>query len=106
MAAQTFAIAICRVSSPEQLKNNSLPRQREAVLKAAEELGVTIPDDCWWSGSMSSKKGTNVGRKDLKQITERCKKDKRIKYIIVDEPDRFMRSMDEAVYFEVTFREL
>ncbi|MDB5170171.1 MAG: hypothetical protein JWN82_567 [Candidatus Saccharibacteria bacterium] len=103
MAAQELAIALCRVSSIEQLENNSLNRQEEAVLTAAKELGVKIPDDAWWSHSVSSKRGTNVNRKDLQQITERIKKDKRIKYIIVDEPDRFMRSINEAAYFEVSF---
>lgn len=35
-----------------------------------------------------------------------CKQNKQVKYLIVDEPDRFMRSIDEAFYFEVLFREL
>lgn len=106
MPKQVLAIALCRVSSIEQLENNSLNRQREAVLKAAEELSVTIPDDGWWSGSVSSKRGTNVERRDLQEMIDRCKREKRIKYVIVDEPDRFMRSIDEAAYFEVTFRQL
>ena len=101
-----LAIALCRVSSTEQLENNSLNRQGDAVLKAAEELEVTIPEDYMLSGSVSSKRGTNLNRKDLQRAIELCKKDKRIKYIIVDEPDRFMRSIDEAAYFEVTFRQL
>jgi DNA invertase Pin-like site-specific DNA recombinase len=104
--SKQLAIALCRVSTTEQIENNSLSRQREAVLKAAAELDVTIPDDCWWSGSVSSKSGTNVDRKDLNLMIDRCKKDKRIKYVIVDEPDRFMRSIDEAAFFEVTFRQL
>ena len=106
MSKQVLAIALCRVSSVEQLDNNSLNRQHDAVLKSAKELDVFIPEDCWWSGSVSSKRGTNVARKDLQEMIERCKKDKRIKFVIVDEPDRFMRSIDEAAYFEVTFREL
>ncbi len=106
MPKQVLAIALCRVSTAEQLENNSLNRQRDAVLKAAEQLSVTIPDDGWWSGSVSSKRGTNVNRKDLQEMIDRCKKEKRIKYVIVDEPDRFMRSIDEAAYFEVTFRQL
>lgn len=106
MPKQTLALALCRVSSTEQLENNSLNRQREAVLKAAAELNVKIPDDGWWSGSVSSKRGTNVGRKDLNEIISRCKKDRSIGYLIVDEPDRFMRSIDEAAFFEVTFKEL
>ena len=102
MPRQTLAIATCRVSSDEQLENNSLKRQQDAVIKAATELGVTILEDDLWAGSISSKRGTNVNRKDLKAMIDRCKKDKRIKYLIVDEPDRFMRSIDEAIYFEVT----
>lgn len=106
MTKTILAIASCRVSSVEQLENNSLNRQRAAVLEAAKELGVIIPDDGWWSGSFSSKRGKNIERKDLQEMVARCKKDKRIKYLIVDEPDRFMRSIDEAAYFEVTFKTL
>lgn len=103
---QYLAIASCRVSSDEQLLNNSLSRQRDAVIQAAKDLDVIIPEDGWWSGSVSSKRNTNVDRKDLHEMLDRCKKDKRIKYLIVDEPDRFMRSIDEAAYFEVSFRQL
>ena len=103
MSSNTLAIASCRVSSDEQLSNNSLSRQKQAVLKAAEELDVTIPENYWWSGSVSSKRGGNVARKDLAEMLEVCKKDKRVKYLIVDEPDRFMRSINEAAYFEVKF---
>jgi DNA invertase Pin-like site-specific DNA recombinase len=106
MSKQALALALCRVSTVEQLQNNSLNRQKDSVIRSAAELEATIPDDGWWSGSVSSKRGTNVNRKDLQEIVERCKKDRRIKYIIVDEPDRFMRSIDEAAFFEVTFREL
>lgn len=102
MSSKDKALALCRVSSVEQLANNSLNRQRESVARCANELNVEIPKDGWWSGSVSSKRGTNVTRKDLIEILERCKRDKHIKYLIVDEPDRFMRSVDEAAYFEVS----
>ncbi len=75
-------------------------------MKAAADLNAKIPDDAWWSLSVSSKRGTNVNRKDLQEIIERIKRDKRFKYLIVDEPDRFMRSISEAAYFEVTFEML
>ncbi len=104
MSGQFYAVAICRVSSDEQLKNGSLPRQRANVLKEAERLGVTIK--YWFSGSVSSKRGKNLKRKDLVEIIELCKKDKRIKYIIIDELDRFMRSMLELGYFWTTFNSL
>jgi DNA invertase Pin-like site-specific DNA recombinase len=103
MTQQILAIVNCRVSSKEQELNNSLKRQRGAVLQAANELNATIPNDGWWSGSVSSKRGTNVNRKDLQEMMEYCKKNKRVKYLIVDEPDRFMRSINEASYFEVLF---
>lgn len=106
MTRQQLALAICRVSTIEQLDGNSLNRQRDAVLRAAKERGLVIPDDGWWSGSVSSKRGTNINRKDLHEIVERCKKEKRIKYVIVDEVDRFMRSMLEMGYFLVEFKKL
>ena len=96
-----LAIALCRVSTAEQLENNSLNRQEEAVLRCAKEKGVEIIR--WWSGSVSSKRGNNLKRKDLKEMLDTCRKDKRIKYLFIDEPDRFMRSIDEAFYFEVEF---
>lgn len=98
------AMALCRVSSDEQLKNHSLARQNEAVYKTAKRLNVEIPPEYIWSGSVSSKTGTNVHRKDLQEMIQTCKKDRKIKYLIVDEPDRFMRSIDEAFHFEVEFK--
>ena len=37
MPSQTLAIALCRVSSTEQLENNSLNRQRNAIIAAADK---------------------------------------------------------------------
>ena len=101
-----LAITTCRVSSAEQLENNSLTRQQEAVLKCAKELGVVIPHDGQWSGSVSSKRGSNVYRKDLQEMLAYCKKHPKVKYLIIDEPDRFMRSIEEAFHFEVEFKKL
>jgi DNA invertase Pin-like site-specific DNA recombinase len=106
MGKVTLAIANCRVSSDDQLKNNSLNKQRQSVLEAAERLGATIPDECWWSGSVSSKRGGNLKRKDIIGMLDYCKKHPQVKYLIVDEPDRFMRSIDEAVYLELEFKML
>lgn len=99
-----LAITTCRVSSEEQLKNNSLQRQARAVRAAATELGAIIPKDGQWSGSVSSKAGKNVHRKDLKEMLRYIKRNPRVKYLIVHKVDRFMRSMDELFFFEVTFR--
>lgn len=104
MSKQILAIASCRVSSDEQLQNNSLNRQKQSVISAAERLGVVIRKDGWWSLSVSSKKGKNLERKDIKQMLEYCQSNKKVKYLIVDEPDRFMRSIEEAMYLEMEFK--
>lgn len=105
MSKQSIAIALCRVSSLEQLENNSLSDQKDNVLKAAEMLNVTIPPDGIWSGHVSSKKGVNYNRKDLKEMLDYCRKHPAVKYLIVQEVDRFMRSPDEQVYFQVKFQQ-
>ena len=102
---KVLAITTCRVSSVEQLESNSLNRQNESVVEAAKYLEATIPPDGIWSGSMSSKAGTNYSRKDLNAMLDYCKRHPDVKYLIVDEIDRFMRSIDEMFYFEVLFRE-
>lgn len=104
MSSPAQAIALCRVSTPEQKLNHSLSRQEKNVIETAKLLDVEVIK--WWSGDMSSKAGTNVSRPDLKEMQAFCKKHKQVKYLIVDEPDRFMRSIDEGFYFEVLFREL
>lgn len=101
---KVFAIANCRVSSDEQLLNGSLGRQKTSVERAAIELNAELIKI--WSGSESSKKGVNVNRTDLDEMLELCKKEKRIKYVIIDELDRFMRSMLEIGYFLVLFNKL
>ena len=104
MTNKLLAIANCRVSSDEQLLNGSLPRQKLSVYAAAEKLGAEIIQV--WSGSVSSKVGTNVKRKDLEAMLNLCKKNKSIKYVIIDELDRFMRSILEIGYFLVLFKNL
>lgn len=105
MMKRDKAVAICRVSTPEQMENNSLTRQEINIRRAVDLLGVELAREPW-SGSMSSKAGTNTKRKDLQEIIAYCKANRNVKYLIVDEPDRFMRSIDEAFYFEVLFRDM
>ena len=105
MPKQILAITTCRVSTPEQMENHSLERQAKAVVDAATELDAVIPDDGQWSLSVSSKAGTNVSRKDLREMLEYCKSHPQVRYLIVHEVDRFMRSVDELFHYEVLFRE-
>ena len=104
MPTKALAIANFRVSSDEQLQNGSIPRQETAVRKASEVLEADVVRT--WSGSVSSKKWNNIERKDLEEMIAECKKNKRIKYAIFDEVDRFMRSMLEIGYFIVEFKKL
>lgn len=101
---QIYAIANCRVSSDKQILSGSLDRQGKSVERMAKDLGVDIIKT--WSGSVSSKAGTNVSRTDLEQMLDACKKNKSIKYAIFDELDRFMRSILEVGYFVVAFKKL
>ncbi len=96
------AIALCRVSSVEQLKNNSLNTQDRKVRELARDYGAKIVKV--WSHQVSSKRGNNVNRKDLQEMIDFCKKQKGVKYLFISEPDRFMRAADEAVWAEVEFR--
>lgn len=98
------AVAICRVSSDEQRKNNSLNRQNEAVQMTAKRHNLEIIKT--WSGSASSKSGKNLGRKDLREMMDYCKHNKQVKYVIVDEPDRFMRSVHEAGWYFIELEKL
>ena len=98
------AIGNCRVSSDEQLKSNSLPRQKQAIEEMANKLGAKLV--YLWSGSVSSKKGKNIDRSDLLEMLDYCKKHRSVKYAIFDEPDRFVRSMFEMGYYFVEFDKL
>lgn len=97
------AIALCRVSTSKQrLEGSSLQAQETRVNECADYLSVTIKQ--LWSLDTSSRKGKNLARKDLNEMYEYCRHDKSVKYIIVDEADRFMRSMEEAYWWKVQFK--
>ena len=103
MTKKVLAITNCRVSTDEQLLNGSITRQTASVNAAAEKLGAEIIKT--WSGSVSSKAGTNVKRKDLLAMLDFAKANKSVKYAIFDEYDRYMRSVNEGPYFEVMFQQ-
>lgn len=98
--AKNKAIALCRVSTAKQrLEGSSLEAQEVRVYECAQFLDSEIIK--LWSLNASSRKGKNVARKDLEEMYAFCKQDKSIKYIIVDEADRFMRSIEEAYFWKV-----
>jgi DNA invertase Pin-like site-specific DNA recombinase len=102
MSAQ--AIALCRVSTPGQKRDGNLDPQIERVNKAADYLNVDIIKR--WEIAASSRKGKNIKRKDLREMQAYCRQNKRVKFLIVDESDRFMRSIGEYYWWKQEFKNL
>ena len=98
------AIALCRVSTVKQgIEGSSLEAQEHRVYDAASLFNAEIVR--FWNIAQSSRKGKNYERKDLVEMLAVAKADKKIKYIIVDEPDRFMRDFDMYYYWKVKFKQ-
>lgn len=98
------AIALCRVSTAKQrIEGSSLEAQEERVNEAAIYIKAEIVR--FWSLNISSRKGKNYKRKDLEEMLVYAKQHKKVKFCIVDEPDRFMRDFEVFYYWKVRFRE-
>ena len=104
MSSMEKAIALCRVSTKGQELDGNLDPQIASVKKAANLMGVELVKI--WSGAVSSRRGKNIKRKDLTEMQDYCKRHKSVKYLIVDEVDRFMRSIKEYYWWKVEFEKL
>ena len=100
------AVALCRVSTLEQrVDGNSLDSQQRHVYEFAEnKLECKIEQA--WRVDVSSKAGKNIKRKDLMEIREYCRKNRHIKYFIVDKVNRLMREVDYFYWFLVELKNL
>ena len=100
------AVALCRVSTAEQrVDGNSLESQQKHVYEFAEnQLDCEIEKA--WIIDVSSKVGKNIKRKDLEEIRDYCRKNKHIKYFIVDKVNRLMREVDYFYWFLVELKNL
>lgn len=99
------AVALCRVSTARQRTGgSSLEAQEKYVYECAEYHNADIIR--MWSLDTSSKKGKNLARKDLNEIMLYCKHTKGVSYLILDEVDRFMRSVDEYYWWKVEFKKI
>ena len=99
------AIALCRVSTVKQsIEGTSLEAQEQRVYDAAATFNAKIVQ-FWSLNGVSSRKGKNYQRKDLVEMLAVAKADRKIRYIIVDEPDRFMRDFQMYYYWKVRFQE-
>ena len=98
------AIALCRVSTVKQgVEGSSLEAQETRVYDAAILFNAEIVK--FWNITASSRKGKNYQRQDLMGMLAFAKADKDVKYIIVDEPDRFMRDLEKYYYWKTKFQE-
>ena len=95
------AIALCRVSTKGQLLDGNLEPQEERIIRAAAVLNVSIVQ--WWKLAVSSRKGKNLQRKDILEMYDFCRSNRKVKYLIANEVDRFMRSISEYYYWKVMF---
>ncbi len=104
MPSTVKAIALCRVSTRGQELDGNLEPQIENVKNAAKLLDADLVKT--WAVAVSSRKGKNINRKDLTEMREYCKHYRSVKYLIVDEVDRFMRSIKEYYWWKVEFERL
>jgi DNA invertase Pin-like site-specific DNA recombinase len=104
MTTKEKAIALCRVSTQGQANDGNLVPQQQNVQRAADILGVDLVKV--WALAVSSRKGKNLKRKDLIEMLEYCKRFKSVKYLIVDEVDRFMRSIEEYYWWKMEFKKI
>jgi DNA invertase Pin-like site-specific DNA recombinase len=104
MQTLPLAIALCRVSTKKQLDDGNLDPQIKRINKAAIFLDAEIVQR--WELAVSSRKGKNLKRKDLVAMHIFCRNNKRVRYLIVDEVDRFMRSIDEYYWWKVEFKRI
>jgi hypothetical protein len=98
------AIALVRISSADQAEGHSLDAQTASVNQVAKELNLEIVKT--WSGVMSSLKGKNYGRSDIKQMLDFCKVNRRVKYLLIDQVNRYMREAFMSIYYRIEFEQI
>ena len=98
------AIGLCRVSTKKQsIEGFSMEAQDERVRTTADYLNVDLVK-VWESKGVSSREGKNLTRKDLNDMLTYAKANKKVKFVIVDEVDRFMRGgLKEHYYWSGRF---
>lgn len=98
------AIALCRVSTVKQsVEGSSMEVQDENAHKTADYLNADLVK-VWESKGVSSRQGKNLTRKDLNEMLAYAKANKKVKFVIVDIADRFMRGgLKEHYYWSGRF---
>lgn len=93
------AIALCRVSTKKQsVEGSSMEVQDENAHKTADSLNAELVK-IWKSKGVSSRQGKNLTRKDLNEMLMYAKANKKVRFVIVDIADRFMRGGIKEHYY-------
>lgn len=93
------AIALCRVSTVKQsVEGSSMEVQDENARNTADYLKADLVK-IWKSKGVSSRQGKNLTRKDLNEMLAYAKANKKVKFVIVDIADRFMRGGVKEHYY-------
>jgi site-specific DNA recombinase len=88
-----------RVSTSKQADKDfdpdgySLPAQREACLRKAQEKGLEVVDEYMDRGESAK----TADRPEFQRLVERIRTKRDVDYVIVDKVDRFARNMRDAV---------
>lgn len=98
------AVALIRISDPKQSDGHSLDAQEQSVRKVADELGIELANI--WSIQRSSKRGRNFKRTDLEEIYKFCRRDPKVKYLLIDFVNRLMREVEMMIYYKVRFNQI
>lgn len=97
-------VALVRISDPKQSDGHSLDAQEQSVRKVANELDLELVNI--WSIQRSSKRGRNYKRKDLEEIYKFCKRNPKVKYLLIDFVNRLMREVEMMIYYKVCFNQI
>ena len=97
------AVTYCRVSSEEQIKNNSLAIQKKDCTAAAIRLGCKVLKEFVEEGES----GSNLDRTEIVKMFAFCSQHKaKIQYVIVKDVDRFSRDTYVHLVLRSQFRSL
>lgn len=98
------AIALRRISSLKQAEGHSLDAQESSTEKMSKEMDLEIVKA--WRIIQTSNRGKNFGRKDMEEMLAFCKKNRRVKYLLIDFVNRLMREAEVLIYYKVLFNQL
>lgn len=98
------AIALRRISSLSQADGHSLDAQESSTERMARDMGLEIVKA--WRIVQTSNRGKNFGRKDMEEMLALCKRNRKIKYLLIDFVNRLMREAEVLIYYKVLFNQL